>query len=401
MRREQTRRAVLGALGTAVAGSVAGCGTTAPKASSRQNETTNTTEATAQQTWSESPYTRVYRDVRDSVVLVRVGGPGGGGQGSGFVYDVEGGGDGDDSDDSDDGGGDSGSGGDGSDGKSSEQEPSDERYVVTNQHVVAGADRIRIQFREGEWRPAELVGADVYSDLAVLRVRNVPGYATPLSVAERDGPVGTEVVAIGSPFGLGGSASAGIISGQNRSLTAASGFTVPGSVQTDAAVNPGNSGGPLVNLDGTVVGVVSAGGGDNIAFAVSAALVRRVVPALVETGDYRHAFMGVRLAAVTPPIATANDLDVVRGVLVVGVVPGGPSAGTLRGSDGEEAVGSTRVPVGGDVIVALDGTRIGSQSDLATYLAIETSPGDDLDVTILRDGERQTVTVTLGARPEQ
>jgi S1-C subfamily serine protease len=149
-----------------------------------------------------------------------------------------------------------------------------------------------------------------------------------------------------------------------------------------------------------VVGVVTAGGGDNLAFAVSAALLDRVAPALLADGDYAHPYMGIRLLDVTPPVAAANDLPAASGVFVAETVDGGPSDGVLRGRTGEaEAFGET-VPVGGDVIVALDDVRTPTPAALGSYLATDTSPGDVLDVTVRRDGETTVERVRLGERPE-
>jgi S1-C subfamily serine protease len=307
-------------------------------------------------------YTAVYRETIPSVVLVRVYGAGGPlGQGSGFVHP-------------------------------------DGSHVVTNQHVVDGARSVRVRFDDGTWRAAEIRGTDVYSDLAVLAV-DAPDAARPLELVDAEPPVGTEVVALGAPFSFGGSVSAGIVSGVDRSLPSQTGFSIPDAVQTDAAVNPGNSGGPLVTLDGRVVAVINSGQGENVNFGISAALTRRVVPALVERGAYDHAFMGVRLLDVTPAVAAANDLDAVRGVLVVDVVPDGPAAGALRGSDREERALGQSVPAGGDVILALDGTPTPTQAALATHLAIRTAPGDVVETTVRRDGREQTVPVEVGARP--
>ncbi|SEO82838.1 serine protease, S1-C subfamily, contains C-terminal PDZ domain [Halogranum amylolyticum] len=354
-----SRRRFLAGLGSVALGASAGCSSPrsrAPTASPTGDD------ATSQATVGDEPYTRAYRSVVASVVLVRVYGTDGrAGQGSGFVYD--------------------------------------DRHLVTNEHVVRGSSEVRVRFREGEWAVADVVGTDVYSDLAVLRVPNRPDYATPLSLVESEPPVGTRVVAVGAPFDLGGSVSAGIVSGQDRALPSAAGFTIPDAVQTDAAVNPGNSGGPLVTLDGEVAGIINSGGGDNIGFAISAALARRVVPALVEDGRYDHPFVGVQLQEVSPLVAEANDLGRARGVVVVRVIPDGPAAGVLRGSDGRTVVEGTEVPVGGDVVVGVDGTTIRTQADLGTYLALETSPGDTVMLTVLRSGKRRQVEVTLGSRP--
>jgi S1-C subfamily serine protease len=314
---------------------------------------------------------QVYQETVGSVVLIRTTGPVGqrqqGGQGSGFVYD--------------------------------------ERHVITNEHVVAGASDVTLQFKNGAYREGTVVGTDPYTDLAVVRVDSVPDIATPLALAERDPPVGTRVVAIGNPFGLEASASAGVVSGLNRTIPRTNAernadFEIPDVIQTDAAVNPGNSGGPLVRLDGTVAAVISAGitSSDNIGFGISAPLAGRVVPALIADGQYDHSLMGVRLQPVTPTVAQANNLDAARGVVVVEVIDGGPSDGALQPSDESRVVDGQEVAVGGDVIVAMDGQPIPSMNALSSYLALQTSPGDDLTVTVLRDGERRQVTVTLGRR---
>jgi S1-C subfamily serine protease len=191
---------------------------------------------------------------------------------------------------------------------------------------------------------------------------------------------------------------AGIVSGVDRTLPAPNDFSIPDAIQTDAPVNPGNSGGPLVDLDGTVVGVVNSGGGDNVGFAVSAALTRRVVPSLVDDGSYEHSYMGIRLRPVGPLLARANDVD--RGVYVDSVVPDGPSRGVFEGSTGETTIEGVTVPTGGDVIVAMEDTPIPQRQALSAFLALETRPGDTIAVTVLRDGAEQTVDLTLGSRPD-
>ncbi|MFC7044204.1 S1C family serine protease [Halobacteriaceae archaeon GCM10025711] len=208
----------------------------------------------------------------------------------------------------------------------------DDGHVVTNAHVVGTAGTAQMRFREGEWRTGEVVGTDAYSDLAAISLPDRPAYAAPLPFIDGDPVVGQEVVVLGNPFGLDGTATTGIVSGVNRSIPSPAGFSIPDAVQTDAAVNPGNSGGPIVSLDDEVIAVINSGGGDNVAFGISAALTRRVVPELVASGEYEHAYMGVSLRDVTPAVATANDLDRPRGVIVEGVVPGGPADGVLRGA---------------------------------------------------------------------
>ncbi|MGM0592786.1 MAG: S1C family serine protease [Halobacteriota archaeon] len=327
-------------------------------------ESPSSTQTTAPtRSSASSPYARVYEQTIPSVVLVRVyDGTGVQGEGSGFVYDG--------------------------------------RHVVTNHHVVDGATTVRIRFLEGEWREVTVDGTDIYSDLAVLGVPDRPGYATPIPLVDDAPPVGTEVVALGAPLSLDASATAGIVSGLQRTLPSATGFTISDGVQTDAPVNPGNSGGPLVTLDGDVVGVINSGGGDNIGFAISAALVERVVPALIEAGEYAHPYLGVTFQNVTPLVATANGLSDARGIIVVDVGSGGPSDGVLRESDGTTIAEGEEVPVGGDVIVGVDDGPVQTRDELLSYLALETDPGEAVTFTVIRDGQEQTVEVTLGVRPD-
>ena len=364
-----TRRRLLAAAGTALAGGIAGC--ESPAAEPETDASGNALDGIPTGTIDGNAYTRVYRETVGSVVLIRAFTPRGTGQGSGFVVP--------------------------------NPEGTTGHHVLTNQHVIDGADELEIRYSGGEWRTGSIVGTDYYSDLAVVAVENPPGYATPLPLVDQEPPIGARIVAIGNPFGLEKSISAGIISGTNRSMEvnfrSQGGFSIPDAVQTDAALNPGNSGGPMLTLGGEVVGVVRAGRGDNIGFGISAALARRVSTSLIRNGRYEHSYMGVGLASVSPTIADANDLDTTRGVIVTAVRDGGPSDGVLReSSEGED--GGVPVPVGGDVIVALDGTEIDTLDDLSTFLALNTSPGDTMAVRVVRDGERRTVDLTLGERPD-
>ena len=305
---------------------------------------------------------QTYVESRDTVFGSEEGGPAG--QGSGFLYD--------------------------------------ETHLVTNDHVIGDPDAIRVRATDETWVNASVVGRDSYSDLAVVELDGeLPG--DPLPVVRELPPVGTRVLVVGAPLGLSGSATQGIVSGRDRTIpasTAPGRFSIADAIQTDAALNPGNSGGPIVTLDGTVVGVATATRGDNVGFGVSARLVNEVVPALVETGSYDHSYMGVSVAPVDPLIAAGNDLPDASGVYVDDVVPGGPADGALRGSDGETTVDGASVPTGGDVIVALDDAEVTDNPDLSQFLALETSPGDAVAVTVVRDGDEETVDVTLGERPE-
>lgn len=272
-------------------------------------------------------------------------------------------------------------------------------YIVTNEHVVASGDTVYVRYAGTDWREVTVAGTDIYSDLAVISANSVPTTADPLPWAELSPAIGTRVVAIGNPFGLSGSVSEGIVSGVDRTLRGENGFSIAAGIQTDAAVNPGNSGGPLVNLDGDVVGVINSGGGDNVGFAISAQLAKRVIPALVTTGSYEHPYMGIGLSNVSPLIAEANDLEQAAGVYVNEVRSEAPSDGVLEGSTGSKFVKGTEVDYGGDVIRRLDGTPTPTRQDLAAYLALETSPGETMAVTVHRDGTEQRVDLTLGSRP--
>jgi S1-C subfamily serine protease len=276
----------------------------------------------------------------------------------------------------------------------------DDNLVVTNQHVVANATTVELQFNRGEWRTATVVGTDPYSDLAVLRVRNVPGYAAPLSVADGRTEPGAPVAAFGSPLGLQGTITRGVVSGLDRTIPSQQGFSIPDVIQTDAPINPGNSGGPLVNCAGEVVGVNTAGiqASENLGFAIPAEVIRRVVPSLVEDGSYSHAFLGISSTELSPTVAEANGLERPQGVLVVDVLANSPASGVLQGSQRTRTVEGTEVPVGGDVIVRIAGQPVQSAEDLSSALA-ESRPGETVTMTVVRNGERQQIRVTLGERP--
>ncbi|WP_340101152.1 S1C family serine protease [Salinibaculum salinum] len=369
-----SRRKLLGAVGTGLAAGLAGCSVDAPAETG--TETPSDDGPTRYETYTapergsdgdtpaaQSAYGSVYQEISDSVAAVRVETASGTGSGTAWLYDQD--------------------------------------FLVTNEHVVGDSRSVAVWFDGVGWQDANTLATDVYSDLAVVEAPDRPDDIDRIPLVASEPPVGTEVVAIGNPFGLSGSLSAGIVSGQDRTLPAANGFSIPDAVQTDAAVNPGNSGGPLVNLDGELVGVVNAGGGDNIGFAISAAMVDRVVPALVRDGSYDHSYLGVNIAPVTPPVIEANDLSVNWGVYIDNVVDGGPAEGVLQGSTGSETIDveNRRVGTGGDVVYRMGGVDIPTQQALSTYLALEVRPGDTIDVEVLRDGRRETVELTLGSRP--
>lgn len=273
--------------------------------------------------------------------------------------------------------------------------------VVTNWHVVYGATDLDAQFGE-RWREAELVGADAGTDLAVLRVPDAPASARPLPVATDPPERGQPIAVLGSPYGLHKSITRGIVSGVERAVTIplAPGVnaTVPGAIQTDAAVEPGNSGGPWLDCRGRVVGMTHGGYVyDDVTFGVPARLVRQIVPELVANGSYDHPYLGVSTVSVGPQLAEVNDLDVARGAMVVAVAPGGPADGTLRGSHAVDR--QTGRPYGGDVILAVDGVPVADRAALASHLLAAHRPNDTVELTVRRDGANRTVRVTLGVQP--
>jgi putative serine protease PepD len=292
-------------------------------------------------------YRRTHRGVVDITVTSGAspfGGSGGRAEGSGFVYDSKG-------------------------------------DIVTNQHVVDGAESLTVKFWNGKTYKATVVGTDSSTDLAVIRVEAPASQLHPLSLGDSsEVQVGDGVVAIGSPFGLEETVTSGIVSALHREMRSQNGFTIDDSIQTDAAINHGNSGGPLLDSSGHVIGVNSqiesdSGGNDGVGFAIPSNTVRTVVSQLIATGKAKHAYLGVSIEA--------------------------PSSGSgariaeLRGNDTPAAKAGLRAS---DVITALDGNEIASPDELQSAVS-DHQPGDTVTVTYERDGNSHTARVTLGTRP--
>jgi S1-C subfamily serine protease len=280
-------------------------------------------------------------------------------------------------------------------------------HIVTNNHVVANADRVTVVFYNGIEVEAEIIGTDDDSDLAVLQVDELATGAHPLPLGDSDAiEVGEPVVAIGNPFQLGGSMTAGIVSAIGRTIPSlVERFRIPQAIQTDAAINPGNSGGPLLNLKGEVIGVnaqiaqtgVRANAG--VGFAIPSNIVRRVVPELIEKGSYEWPWLGVEGGSVNLVIMKANNLETQQGAYISRVVEDSPAARAgLQGASYRTQIDGLPVPVGGDVIIEADGKAIADFSDLLVQVAFK-KPGDKMKLTILRDGQRRQLTVTLAPRP--
>lgn len=279
-------------------------------------------------------------------------------------------------------------------------------YIVTNEHVVDDAERIEVTFPEKGTYRASLVGMDVYSDLAVLRVER--SGLQPLQLGNLSSVrVGEDAIAIGNPFGLPSTMTQGIISQRGRTLPVQGGFSIPNVLQTDAAINPGNSGGPLLNDDGEVIGVNTAietqtGTFSGVGFAIPVSAVKRVVPELIETGDVEHPWIGVSGVNVDSEIAEEMELEEPRGFLVLEVAEGGPAAEAgLQGGDRTIQWKGRQLDVGGDVIVAIGDREVSGINDILTYLSTETSVGETVEITVVRDGERVEIPVTLGAREDR
>jgi S1-C subfamily serine protease len=285
-------------------------------------------------------------------------------------------------------------------------------HIITNYHVIEGAEELFVTLADETTVTAEVVGADPSNDLAVLQVDVPAEQLQPLSLGESNSlRVGQFVVAIGSPFGFERTLTVGVVSALGRVIESPDESFIGEIIQTDAAINPGNSGGPLLDLDGRVIGVNTAifspsQASAGIGFAVPVDTVRRVAPSLIERGYFPHPWLGLRYVwNLTPDRGRVLEdlgmqVPVDEGMLIVEVYAGSPadSAG-LRGGQERARIGSTILLVGGDILTAIDGQPIASDRDLSRYLDTETSVGQTVQVTIWRDGEEMTVPVTLDERP--
>ena len=281
-------------------------------------------------------------------------------------------------------------------------------HIVTNYHVIEGADEIEVSFSNQDTLKAKIVGSDPSTDIAVLRVEASSRGLTPLELGNSDDVrVGDPVVAIGNPFGLDRTATAGIVSAvQRRSITAPNGFTIDHVIQTDAPINEGNSGGPLLSEQAQVIGVnsqISTAGGSTgnvgIGFAVPSNTVKQVVAQLIATGKVDRAFIGIGGSTITPELARVFRLPVDTGVLVekVGDGTAAERAGLEAGTT-ETVVSGQSYTLGGDVIVAADGKRVASIENLRDILA-KHKPGDKIELQIYRGTKKQTVEIELGRQP--
>ncbi len=283
-------------------------------------------------------------------------------------------------------------------------------HIITNYHVIENAEELVVTLADGRSFPANVVGADSSTDLAVLRIAadNLP---QPMRLATEDAlRVGQFVLAIGNPFGLDGTLTVGVISSLGRVIESPDGRFIGEAIQTDAAINPGNSGGPLLNLAGRVIGVNSqiistSGTSSGIGFAVPVQTVQRVVSQLIDQGYVAHPWLGVRtldLAAAQAQLLrnAGMNLPVDQGLLVVGVVAGSPAAASgIQGGSRVMQLGNLQIPIDGDVITAINGTLVTSLQDLTIYLEGKTQVGETVRLTLMRAGQTQTADLLLAARP--
>ncbi|HLC00913.1 MAG TPA: trypsin-like peptidase domain-containing protein [Candidatus Bathyarchaeia archaeon] len=298
----------------------------------------------------------IYSNVRESVVLIQGTTSDGGVQGSGFVYRF-----------------------------------ANRNVVITNYHVVEGTESVSVTFSNGHGYAATVLGSDAYADLAVVSVDDAPADEfKPVEIVSSSSlRVGDQVIAIGNPYGLVGSATTGIVSAVGRTITenSAGGFAIANVIQTSAPINPGNSGGPLLNVLGNVVGITTAIVSDSqgLGFAVPSNTILREISSLISIGTYRgHSYMGVTGSDMSYALAQGIGSSVTYGWRLASITRGGPSDGRLNVND---------------IIIAMNGTQIRNNDDLASFLEEKTLPNENLVITVMRDNTESVVTIVLGTRP--
>ncbi|MEM0320803.1 MAG: trypsin-like peptidase domain-containing protein [Thermoprotei archaeon] len=279
-------------------------------------------------------------------------------------------------------------------------------YVVTNDHVIANSTNISVTFYNGNSYPAQVVGEDRFSDLAVLSVDAPTSEFHPLPLANSSQlQVGQTVVAIGNPYGLASTLTVGVVSATNRVIDdpTANPYPIAGVIQTSAPINPGNSGGPLLDLAGQVVGVTTAiiANSQGLGFAIPSNILARELPLLVATGKYNlHPYFGISVVSMNLYLARAMNVSLTRGVLVEQVVPNGPAAKAgIRGGTIQAQVYGQQVLLGGDIIVAVNGTPLNDEDSFLSYLELNVVAGESVVFTVYRSGEYLNITVTAGYRP--
>jgi S1-C subfamily serine protease len=279
-------------------------------------------------------------------------------------------------------------------------------HIITNAHVINDAKKVVVTFLDGRSYNAEIIGIDEFTDLAVIKVNADFALLQPLPLGDSSNlKVGESIAAIGNPFGLSGSMTSGIVSQLGRLLPSGSGYSIPDVIQTDAAINPGNSGGPLLNMRGEVVGINTAiqsttGEFTGVGFAIPSQTVVKIIPALIEKGEYKHPWIGISGRDIDPDLAKVLGLKDAVGFLVITVVENSPaSKAGLIGSEKTIEVDGVNYPVGGDIILSVDEIEVRQIDDILIYLQRAKSVGDDMVLEILRDNRTTNITVILQERP--
>ena len=279
-------------------------------------------------------------------------------------------------------------------------------HIITNAHVVDEAKKVVVTFLDGRSYNAEIIGIDEFTDLAVIKVNTDSTLLQPLSLGDSSNlKVGESIAAIGNPFGLSGSMTSGIVSQLGRLLPSGSGYSIPDVIQTDAAINPGNSGGPLLNMRGEVVGINTAiqsttGEFTGVGFAIPSQTVVKIIPTLIEKGEYKHPWMGISGRDIDPDLAKVLGLKDAVGFLIITVIENSPaSKAGLIGSEKTIQVEGINYPMGGDIILSVDEIEVRKIADILIHLQRAKSVGDEMVLEILRDSRTTDITIILQERP--
>ena len=279
-------------------------------------------------------------------------------------------------------------------------------HIITNAHVIEDSTKTVVTFLDGRSYNAQIIGIDQYTDIGVIKVNADLKLLQPLTLGDSSNlQVGEPITAIGNPFGLSGSMTSGIISQMGRLLPSGSGYSIPDVIQTDAAINPGNSGGPLLNMRGDIVGINTAiqsttGEFTGVGFAIPSQTVAKIVPTLISEGEYNHPWIGISGRDIDPDMANVLGLKDALGFLIITVVEDSPaSEAGLIGSDKTIKVESREYPVGGDIILAVDGIDVRKIDDILIHLQRVKTVGDEMNLEILRDGRTTNITIVLQERP--
>ncbi len=280
-------------------------------------------------------------------------------------------------------------------------------HLITNSHVIENAQKIVVTLLDGSSYNAEIIGDDPFTDLAVIKIETNGVFLQPLPIGDSSKlKVGEQIAAIGNPFGLSGSMTAGIVSQLGRLLPSQdSGFSIPDVIQTDAAINPGNSGGPLLNMRGEMVGIntaIQSGTGEftGVGFAIPSRTVAKIVPSLIQDGEYNHPWLGISGRDIDPDLAKILNLKDAKGFLIVTVVDNSPSSKAgLHGATETKEIDGTSYALGGDIILKVDGIEVRKIDDILIHLQREKTVGDEMILEILRDGRISEFTLLLEQRP--